>query len=429
MFFSSNKIGIALSKGLLIVFIMSCFAVYSSAKQPVLNKDSITVQKFYSTYHEPLFWLSSGKNIKRANEWLKLIESEDNSGFVSNKTENDQIRKVLSTKKLKDNILKEKTDKQITGLVLNFMKYLHQGNVSFEYDEVNVPRDSFYISQLIFSGQKTSVSRIVSMLDCKDNEYQVLKKFLHDSVPDKSTFKYKAVLLAMNYRKYITINLQSEYILVNIPATEAEYYKDRLLTLKMRIVVGKKLKPTPTISSYITNIVTFPKWNVPFDIGVKEVLPKVQKNESYLEQNDYDVVDSKGNVIDDSDLNWKNYNEKNFPYYFRQSSGSDNSLGVLKFNLGNPFSIYLHSTSQPSAFAKDLRFLSHGCIRLEKPYELAADMLRGQIDIEELKSGKKNTESKTIKLRHKIPVFIIYVPVKVVGKKVTFLKDVYALVK
>jgi murein L,D-transpeptidase YcbB/YkuD len=197
----------------------------------------------------------------------------------------------------------------------------------------------------------------------------------------------------------------------------------------MRTVAGKKENPTPTIASYITNIVTFPHWNVPHSIAVKELLPKVQKNENYLEQNNYDVVNAKGKVIDDSKLKWKSYDENNFPYFFRQSTGPRNALGVLKFNLRNPFSIFLHSTSLQSAFAKDYRFLSHGCIRLAKPLELAKALLPDKIDIKQLKSGKKNTESKTISLPHKIPVFIIYMPVTVVGKKVTFLKDEYGLIK
>ena len=75
-----------------------------------------------------------------------------------------------------------------------------------------------------------------------------------------------------------------------------------------------------------------------------------------------------------------------------------------------------------------MRFLSHGCIQLEKPLELAKELLPDKIDIKELKSGKKNTKSKTIALTHKIPVFIIYMPVTVNGTKVTFLKDVYNLI-
>jgi L,D-transpeptidase YcbB len=425
MFSDNNITGIALKKILLLFFIMSCFVTKSIAQQPSSKEDSIRIQKFYVAFHEPLFWFSSGKNIKRANEWIKLIVSDKQSGFVSNKVEIDQIRYVLSNKKQIDNILKEKTDKQITGLVLNYIRFLKEGNVKFDYDEVNISRDSVYALQLITTGHKISAAGIVSKVDCKDQDYLVLKKYLHDSIPDKNSLKYKTVLLAMNYRKYITINQRPEFILINIPATEAEYYKDGLLTLKMRTVVGKKLKPTPTISSYITSIVTFPSWNVPHEIAVKEMLPKVQKNDNYLEQNNFEVVDAKGNEVDDSELNWKAYTEKNFPYFFRQSSGSDNSMGVLKFNLQNPFSIFLHSTSMQSSFAKDYRFLSHGCIRMEKPFELAADLLRGRINLEELRSGKKDSESKTIKLTNKIPVFIIYMPIKVVGKKVIFLKDVY----
>jgi len=416
-------------KRILTLFIMSCFIITSFAKKPVLNEDSLMVQKFYTTLNEPLFWLSSRKDIKRANEWIKAIELNENSGILSDKLQIVQIRTALSNKSKMDNFLKEKTDKQITGFVLNFIKHQQQANILFEYDEVNAPRDSVYIFQLIFSKNKGSVSNLLSTLDCKDPDYLVLKKFLHDSISDKNSVKYKTVLLAMNYRKYLAANQHPEYILVNIPEAEAVYYKNSLPTLKMRTVPGKKTNMTPTISSYINSIVTFPTWNVPFNIAGDEILPKVQKDENYLEQHNFDVVDAKGNVMDDSELNWKSYTAKNFPYYFRQSTGSDNSLGVLKFNLQNPFSIFLHATSNPGAFAKDYRFLSHGCIRLEKPFELADAMLRGKLDMEELKSGKKNTESTIIKLPVKIPVFITYVPLTVTGNKVTFLPDVYGLIK
>ena len=271
--------------------------------------------------------------------------------------------------------------------------------------------------------------QIVARLDCKDHDYLVLKKFLNDSITAKDTLKYKKVITAMNYRRYFAVNHPLEYIVANIPATDAYYYRRDLLRLKMRTVVGKKMNPTPTIASYITNIVTFPHWTVPRSIAVKELLPKVQKNENYLEQNNYDVVNAKGKVVDDSELKWKNYNENNFPYFFRQATGPRNSLGVLKFNLQNPFCIFLHSTSWQGAFAKEYRFLSHGCIRLEKPFELAKALLPDKIDIKALRSGKKNTESKTIKLTQKIPVFIIYMPVTVVGNKVSFLPDVYELIK
>lgn len=418
-----------LIKILLTLFILNCLIATSFAVKPVMNEDSLMVQKFYSTWHEPLFWLSSRKNIKKADEWLKVMESDKNSGYIPDLVQPQQIRAALGNKNKMDNFMKEKTDQNITALVLDYIKYQQQGDVSFEYDEVDHPRDSIYIFQLIFSRSKGSVAKIASMLMCKDHDYLVLKKFMYDSLTDRNSLKYKTTLLAMNYRKYLTTNHHPEYILVNIPEAEATYFKNSLPTLKMRTVPGNKKNRTPTISSYITSIVTFPTWSVPFKIAGEEILPKVQKDENYLEQHNFDVVDAMGKVLNDSELNWKSYTAKTFPYFFRQSTGSNNSLGVIKFNLGNPFSIFLHATSNPGAFAKDFRFLSHGCIRLEKPFELADAMLRGTLNIEELKTGKKNTESKIMKLPGKIPVFITYVPLTVKGNKVTFLPDVYGLIK
>jgi len=389
------------------LFIISCFAASSFAQKPVkivdtgIKADSL-VQKFYAINQEPLYWLSTKKDTKRATEWLTAIETAKESGLVSQKLMTGQIRTAMLPKNIRNKALKASTDKQITGVVLNFIKEIQEVKVHFDYDEVSTPpRDSVFIYQLMNSKDKGPVSQIVSKLDCQDPDYQVLKKFLTDSISDKNSLKYRSVVQSMNILKYISVNRQPEYIVVNIPETEVRYYQNGKLKLKMKSVVGKKKNQTPTIASYITNIVTFPFWNVPFSIASKEMLPKVQKDESYLERNNFEVVDGKGNVIDDSDLNWDSYTEKNFPYFFRESTGPNNSLGVLKFNLGNPFSIYLHDTNSKGAFAKDSRFLSHGCIRLEKPIELADLLTKGKVNTWELKTGQKDTESKTIKLAQK----------------------------
>jgi len=420
-----------LFKAFLSIFLLSFFITSSYAQQDTVKKDSIRdtiIQQFYSVSHEPLYWFSSDKNRNRATEWLTMIESAQSLGMIPDKFQSNQIHVALLSNNTLDNIKKEQRDQQITGLVLKFLKNLQEGNIKFDYDEVNVARDSVYINQLLSSKPGESVSQMVSRLDCKDRDYLVLKQYLKDSVQIKDSIKSKKIILAMNYRRYFSANHPSEYIIANIPATEASYYRNGFLKLKMRTVVGKQKNPTPLIASYITNIVTFPHWNVPHSIAVKELLPKVQKNENYLEQNNYSVVNSRGKVIDDSNLKWKSYTEKNFPYFFRQATGPRNALGVLKFNLENPFSIFLHSNGWQGVFKKDYRFLSHGCIQLEKPLELAKELLPDKIDINELKSGKKNTKSKIIGLPNKIPVFIIYMPVKVNGKKVTFLKDVYDLI-
>lgn len=420
---------------ILTLFFISCFVVAGFAQQPAqmiksdVKTDSL-VQKFYAVNHEPLYWFSSRKTTKRATEWLTAIEAAKEAGLVSRKLMTGQIRTAMLPKNIRNKMAKATTDKQITGVVLNFLKELQEVNAHFDYDEVSVSTpDSVYIYQLMSSKDKGPVSQIVSKLECQDHDYQVLKKFLKDSIPDKNSMRYKSIVFSMNYLKFLAANRQPECIVANIAEAEVRYYQNDKLKLKMKSVVGKKKNPTPIIASYITNIVTFPFWNVPFSVASKELLPKIQKDESYLERNNFEVVDAKGNRIDDSDLKWDSYTERNFPYFFRESTGPNNSLGVLKFNLGNPFSIYLHDTNSKGAFAKDSRFLSHGCIRLEKPIELADFLTKGKVNVWELKTGQKDTESKIIKLDQKIPVFIIYMPVVVDGDKVTFLKDIYGLVQ
>ncbi|HBL76092.1 MAG: hypothetical protein A2W90_11800 [Bacteroidetes bacterium GWF2_42_66] len=428
MCYPKKKTGVNFHKKILFVFIVSCFAS-AGFSQPAEIKKTPMVETFYTINNEPLYWFSSRKDMKRATEWLTEIEKARQFVSVADKQLTVQLLNVLHNRKSTGNALKEKTDQQITGLILNFIKDMQEGVVHFDYDEVSAPRDSVYIYQLRNSRYKGPVSKIISRLGCKDPDYLVLKKYLKDSIRATDTLNYKKVVLAMKYLNYIAVNHQPEYIVVNIPETEARYHRNDQLVLKMKIVVGKKRNPTPAIASYITSIVTFPYWNVPFSIASKELLPKIQKDESYLERNNFEVVDAKGNVVDDLELNWADYNEKNFPYFFRESTGPNNSLGVLKFNLQNPFSIYLHDTNSKGAFTKELRFLSHGCIRLEKPVELAELLTEGKVDANELKSGKQNTESKIIKLTKKIPVFIVYMPVIVDGQKVTLLKDVYGLIQ
>jgi len=426
-----TKTGISATKTGLLIILSACFfaigCVQKQSPMKIVSEDPM-VKNFYAS-NDNQFWFSSNKNIKKANEWLDAIESGNTFGLVADKVQIEQARIALSGKNKTDIVLKEKTDQQITGLVLNFMKELQEGSVHFDFDGVSIPRDSVYAAQLLDSNRGESVSDIIARIDCKDTDYVVYKTFLNDSLTPNDTLKNKTVILAMNYRRYISINGQSEYVIANIPATEVEYYRNDKPVLKMRSVAGKKKNPTPTIASYITDIVTFPFWNVPFSIASKELLPKVQNDETYLERNNFEVVDSKGNVVDDYDLNWASYTEKTFPYFFRESTGPNNSLGVLKFNLKNPFSIFLHDTNSKGGFAKDSRFLSHGCIRLEKPVELAQLIAEDKIDISALKTGQKDTVSKIIVLEKSVPVFIIYMPVKVDEGKVVFLNDVYGLIK
>lgn len=420
-----------LNKRIFVLFLFICFSIYTHAQVSSARKDSAITARFYKTINQPLYWFSTPKNTQKAAEWLKTIESREVRllGFSVDQTLTDQLQAAINEAENLSNPSKEKADKQISALVLRFLKFLHEGEPLFEYDAFNVNRDSLYVSQLINSQRKGSVETLVSTLDCKDNDYLALKKYLKDSVSDKNSIMAKKIWMSMNYRRYLSANNYKEMIIVNIPDAHTVYYRNKLPTVKMRVVPGKKDDPTPAMASYVTSIIIFPPWKVPQSIAVNEILPKVQENPGYLHENNFVVVDAKENEIDSSKIKWQEYDKDNFPYYFRQLPGPDNSLGVIKFNLKNPLNIYLHATSWQGAFQRESRFLSHGCVRLERPFELANAILRGEIEREELAKVRDSIQTKEYTIKRKVPTYLIYMPAVVKGKKVVLLNDIYGLIQ
>ena len=418
-------------KSIYLLLLWICISIGTYAQNSQAKQDSARIERFYKSINKPYFWFSTPKNIQKANEWLKVMESREvrNLGFFVNNTEMDNWHSILKNSKNLDNSIKDQTDKQISSLVLKFIKFLHEGDAPFQYNAYNVNRDSIYIGQLIDSQKRASVEITVANLDCKGSDYLTLKRYLNDSVSDKTSVLAKKIWLSMNYQRYLTANESDEKIIVNIPEARAVYYRDKLPTVKMLVVPGKKDDPTPVMASYITSIITFPPWRVPQSIAVDEILPKVQQDIKYLEDNNFVVVDAKEKEVDIAELKWEEYNKDNFPYFFRQLPGPDNSLGVIKFNLKNPMNIYLHATSWQGAFKQESRFLSHGCVRLEKPYDLANAILRGQIDREELAKVRDSIQTREYSIKRKIPTYLVYIPAVVNGSKVTILNDIYGLIE
>jgi murein L,D-transpeptidase YcbB/YkuD len=195
----------------------------------------------------------------------------------------------------------------------------------------------------------------------------------------------------------------------------------------MKVVAGKLSTRSPRFSTWCWQVVLYPYWNVPEDIGLRELLPHFKKNSAYGESSNMQVLNKNGKVINPHSINWSQYNRSNFPYSFRQCTGCENSLGVIKFNLTDPFDVYLHDTNFKLAFLKDTRFLSHGCIRVEKPIELANYLLDNQVDSNFLKACYKGLQPIPVNLKEKVPVFVVYMPAEVVGDSVKIYKDIYRL--
>ncbi|MCW5907455.1 MAG: L,D-transpeptidase family protein [Chitinophagales bacterium] len=235
---------------------------------------------------------------------------------------------------------------------------------------------------------------------------------------------------SLNYWRWTGRLDEREFILVNIPAARLQIVnEDSATALSMKVIVGKPETKTPSFTAYMSKVIAYPYWTVPFSIATKEMLPKIRKNISYLDANNLQVLDNKGKPVDPSTVNWGALSTKYFPYTLRQSTGCDNALGVLKFDINSPFSIYLHDTNARQLFGRNNRFLSHGCIRVEKPFELAGYLLENGLDsatTSKLNQCLKDEKPTDFKLRKKFPVLILYMTADIdPDGSLKFYDDVY----
>jgi murein L,D-transpeptidase YcbB/YkuD len=186
---------------------------------------------------------------------------------------------------------------------------------------------------------------------------------------------------SLNYWRWTGRVKEEEFILVNLPAARLQIVnRDSTHDMSMRVIVGKTGTQTPQFTSYVTSVITYPYWHVPYSIATKEMLPKIKRNPGYLAANELELLNNQGKVLDPYKINWSRVSPKNFKYKIRQSTGCDNALGVMKFDFNSPFSIYLHDTNRRDLFKNKDRFMSHGCVRVEKPMELAHYLLDEGLD-------------------------------------------------
>jgi murein L,D-transpeptidase YcbB/YkuD len=194
-----------------------------------------------------------------------------------------------------------------------------------------------------------------------------------DALAQSTEDKYRQI--ALNLDRLRKENLQAEqFIYVNIPAYQMRIYKKNQIIGNSKVIVGAVKTPTPLISSKIEKIITNPFWQVPRSITLNEMLPKLKSDSGYLSRNRLRLVDENRNTITYSQVDWNTVSSETFDFKLRQESGKDNSLGRVKFVFPNPYSVYLHDTPGKQSFSKDVRALSHGCVRVQNP-EILADYL------------------------------------------------------
>jgi murein L,D-transpeptidase YcbB/YkuD len=229
--------------------------------------------------------------------------------------------------------------------------------------------------------------------------------------------------------RWVVRDREARFIAINIAGFQVYFIDGDEIAWSARAVVGRPYRQTPVFRATMTYLVFNPDWTVPPTILRNDTLPAIHKNPAYLEENHMDVVNATGRPIDPASIEWARYPAERFPYFIRQRPGEWNALGRVKFIFPNDHFVFLHDTPTKTLFEKSERTFSSGCIRVERPFELAEILLRGQApwDAAEIQRQVATDETKTVFLRNPVPVLVVYLTALSVdgGESLFFYPDVY----
>ncbi len=251
---------------------------------------------------------------------------------------------------------------------------------------------------------------------------------LIDRLNNTDLEKFKRIAVTLDRYKQLPDTLPESYVWVNLPGYYLRVIDHDTVVFSSKIIVGGPLTRSPVLTGEISNFITMPQWTVPFSIIFKEMLPNIIKDSNFLAKENLMVVDENDSVLDPHTIHWKRLNKKNFPYQIKQREGDDNSLGVIKFNFRNKYSVYLHDTNVRWRFGNSYRAISHGCVRVKEWDKLANYLVRNdtlRIPPDSIKAYIARGEKHMFSGFHKLPLYIRYYTCEGKNGKIIFYEDIY----
>jgi murein L,D-transpeptidase YcbB/YkuD len=225
--------------------------------------------------------------------------------------------------------------------------------------------------------------------------------------------RVRQMQLTLERWRWLPVGLHSAPIVANIPEFRLRAYdKNYHVAVSMNVVVGKAYDhDTPVFSDTMEYAVFRPYWSVPNSIAKGEFLPRITRDPDYLAKKGFEVVNSRQEVVTSGTVTSDILTQlRTGKLFIRQIPGPKNSLGLVKFIFPNSYSVYMHDTPAQEFFVKSRRDFSHGCIRLEKPADLAVWVLRDNPGwgMDRVRAAMNGSPNQQVNLAHPIPVLIVY---------------------
>jgi L,D-transpeptidase YcbB len=321
---------------------------------------------------------------------------------------------------------------KLTNALLTYKAILHTG----QWQDITLREDSLKLwkqdAKTVFALKTNLASTgdlptLTSFTDSDSILTEALKNFQErhglpaSGTLDKATYRainipvsYRVKLIEININRWKNFALEGEplLVLVNIPDYSLRVIKNGTTELTSKVIVGKKTTETIRFTSKIDQVTLNPSWYVPSSIEKNELLAKIKKDPSYLARNNMRLYDRKDRTkeIDPLQVDWPSITAANFTYSIEQKPGPWNALGRIKFTMPNPYSIYLHDTPDKTLFNTNVRAYSHGCVRVERPLELAVYLLQTQKgwSREAIQKAIQTGNTRVIRLNEPVPVALAY---------------------
>lgn len=243
--------------------------------------------------------------------------------------------------------------------------------------------------------------------------------------------RVREMQLTLERWRWLPVDIHAAPIVANVPEFRLRAYDENYkIALTMNVVVGKAYDhDTPVFRDTMQYVVFRPYWNVPYSIAKTEMLPRIAKDPNYLAQKGFAVVDSRQNVVTDGAVTPDVLAQlRTGKLFIRQNPGPKNSLGLVKFIFPNSYNIYMHDTPEQVFFSRSRRDFSHGCIRLERPADLAVWVLRDNPgwNMDRVRAAMNGSPNNQVNLTRPIPVLIVYATVIITEDGlVHFYDDIY----
>jgi L,D-transpeptidase YcbB len=406
----------------------------------------ISVKRFYEANNGEAAWVKEQSNPKQTWEAMMLLDCVLQYGlFHSDYHPKELLYAPLHTMLEEPgkigNSQKAKFDILLSDALITLMNNLHYGKLNPVYSEEKIDADlklPFHAEDALMDARKQAAfASAVLKVQPKSKQYaamqdrmRVLKGQYQEDCYEVPESDVRKIAINMERLRWAEIN-EDGYLQINIPSYTLKFIQPDT-TYEFRVVVGKTTAQTPSLSSTITYLTTFPEWKIPQKIFVKELLPKALKYNSYIENSHFVIYDKAGNYIEPTKSNLGKVKRNPDFYYARQSSGCDNALGNIVFRFQNVYDIYLHDTPEQQLFKKEERAFSHSCIRVEKAQYLADLVLKYSGDANKivlLNKAVKNQLTRNISLTKPLPIKITYLTCEVKQGLIVTYKDIYDLDK